>query len=184
MKNKEHRNSNDIASATLILSLILFSSTVSAAPVQSASPMVIYAYIPNQNGTVAVIDTVNNNVTAIIPDVTASISGVYSYPAGCNPQGVAVTPDGKNVYVTNTRDNNVSVIDTATNTVIANVSVGNGPEGVAVTSDGKKVYVANYWDNTISVIDTATKTVTETVPVGSSSYMELQSPRMEQKYMW
>ena len=36
-------------------------------------------------------------------------------------------------YVTNSGSNNVSVIDTATNTVVATVPVGENPWGVAVT---------------------------------------------------
>ena len=38
----------------------------------------------------------------------------------------------------------VSVIATATNTVIATIPVGVAPIGVAVTPDGSKVYVANF----------------------------------------
>ena len=62
---------------------------------------------------------------------------------GLYPDGVAVTPDGTKVYVTNYGSNTVSVIDTATNTVTATVTVGTNPRGVAVSPDGKKVYVAN-----------------------------------------
>jgi YVTN family beta-propeller protein len=86
--------------------------------------------------TVSVIDTEKNQVTATIP-------------AGVGPYGVAVSPDGSKVYVTNTLLNatgprgNVSVIDTATNMVTATILVGSYPTGVAVTPDGKKVYVAN-----------------------------------------
>ena len=61
--------------------------------------------------TVSVIDTVNNTVTAIVP-------------VGIAPLGVAVTPDGKKVYVTNPKSDNVSVIDTATNKVTATVNSG------------------------------------------------------------
>ena len=64
-------------------------------------------------------------------------------------------------------DNTVSVIDTATNTVVATIPVGNFPLGVAVTPDGTKVYVANFSDNTVSVIHTATNTVVKTIPVGT-----------------
>ena len=75
-------------------------------------------------------------------------------------------------YITNTFDNNVSVIDTATNNVTAIVPVGPNPYGVAVSSDGTKVYVTNLgvkytYDGTVSVIDTTTNTVTATVPVGN-----------------
>ena len=40
-------------------------------------------------------------------------------PVGNSPVAIAVTPDGKHVYVANNSENNVSVIDTATNTVEA-----------------------------------------------------------------
>ena len=39
-------------------------------------------------------------------------------------------------YVTNEAEGTVSVIDTATNTVTANVPVGLAPFGIAVTPDG------------------------------------------------
>jgi YVTN family beta-propeller protein len=104
---------------------------------------------------VSVVDTVTNKVidTEKVRDA---------------PQGVAVSPDGKKVYVTDWKDHIVSVIDTTTITVIATVPVGSSPEGIAVNPDGKKVYVANRGSNTVSVIDTATNKVTATVPVGSS----------------
>ena len=40
-------------------------------------------------------------------------------------------------------DNTVSVINTATNTVSATITVGTDPYGVSVSPDGSKVYVAN-----------------------------------------
>ena len=46
-------------------------------------------------------------------------------------------------YVTNDRDNTVSVIDTATNSVSATIPVGLGPTTVAVTPNGRFVYVVN-----------------------------------------
>ena len=71
------------------------------------------------------------------------------------------------VYVTNSGDNTVSVISTATNTVVATVPVGSGPSGVAITPNGAFAYVFNVNDNTVSVISTATNSVVATVPVGS-----------------
>src|SRR5262249_2846728 len=72
----------------------------------------------------------------------------------------------QNAYITNSGDNTVSVIDTASNMVTAVIPVGNTPGGVAVTSDGSTVYVANFSDNTVSVIDTASNMVTAVIPVG------------------
>src|SRR5262249_42188023 len=73
-------------------------------------------------------------------------------------------------YVTNSGSGTVSVIDTATNTVVATVGVGGDPRGVAITPDGTHAYVTNIRSNTVSVIDTATNTVVATVPVGLSPF--------------
>jgi YVTN family beta-propeller protein len=74
------------------------------------------------------------------------------------------------VYVVNNGSNSVSVIATATNTVVGSpIPVGSSPTGIAITPDGAHVYVANLLDGTVSVIATATNTVVDTFPVGSSS---------------
>ena len=72
------------------------------------------------------------------------------------------------LYVTDHTSNNVSVIDTATNTLVATIPVGTIPFGVAVTPDGTHVYVTNDGSNNVSVIRTATNTVVATVTVGKA----------------
>jgi YVTN family beta-propeller protein len=105
-------------------------------------------------------------------------------PVEAEAYGVAVTPDGKRVYVANQGNwpnirNTVSVIDTATNTVTATGPVGAGPYGVVVTPDGENVYVVNggepagynsmgesyYAPSIVSVINTTTNKVTTYVTV-------------------
>ncbi len=51
--------------------------------------------------------------------------------AGTTPVGDALAPDGASVYVTNSGDNTVSVINTKTNMVTSTINVGNNPQGVA-----------------------------------------------------
>ena len=53
-------------------------------------------------------------------------------------------------YVTNLGSNDVSVIDTGTNTVVAAIPVGSGPFSVAVTPNGAFAYVANAGSNRCS----------------------------------
>jgi YVTN family beta-propeller protein len=73
-------------------------------------------------------------------------------------------------YITNGASNNVTVIDTATNTVVgAPIAVGAGPFGIAVNQTGTRVYVTNFFSDSVSVIDTATNTVVGTpIAVGST----------------
>jgi YVTN family beta-propeller protein len=78
--------------------------------------------------------------------------------------GTATAQAQTSAYVTNT-SGTVSVIDTATNTVVATILVGIFPSGGAITPDGTRAYVANIV-NSISVIDTATNTVVDTIASG------------------
>lgn len=73
-----------------------------------------------------------------------------------------------NAYVANTTDHVVSVIDTATDAVLATIPVGNSPARVAVTRDGARAYVTNTGSDTVSVIDTLTNTVVATVAVAEA----------------
>src|SRR5215472_13418510 len=80
------------------------------------------------------------------------------------------TPDipfscGTLAYITNSDSNNVSVIDTSTNTVLTTVAVGSFP-GCGGHPAGTHLYVANFYDNNVSVIDTTTNSVLTSVAVG------------------
>lgn len=68
-----------------------------------------------------------------------------------SPNSVAITPDGQFAYVTNIESNDVSVIETTSNTVIATVPVGRFPQGVAIAPtvpfsafNPDDVQIANY----------------------------------------
>ena len=126
-----------------------------------------FAYVANGGSdTVSVIDTATQP-----PSVVATV------PVGMSPDGVAVTPNGKRVYVANASSNTVLVIGAATNTVVGlPIPVGVNPIGVAVTPDGTQAYVTNFNDGTVSVINTATKTVVQTVLSGTGADAVAVSP--------
>jgi len=74
-------------------------------------------------------------------------------------------------YVANYTSDNVSLINTTNNTLIATVPVGDGPFAVGVNPSGTRVYVANYLSDNVSVIDTTyNSTVFATVPVGNQPH--------------
>jgi YVTN family beta-propeller protein len=84
---------------------------------------------------------------------------------GVGLRSAAAQTDAR-AYVANSGSNDVSVIDTSTNAVIATVPVGISPSGVAITPDATRAYVTNQGGNSVSVIATATNTVTATIGVG------------------
>jgi len=79
-------------------------------------------------------------------------------------------------YVGNFKDNTVSVIDTATRTVVATVPVVAGPHGMSVTPDGRRVFVSGDSASGVSVIDTANDRVIQTIEVGKSPHGVAMTP--------
>ena len=84
---------------------------------------------------------------------------VARIPTGEDPLSVALTPDGRYLFVTNSgllqneSDNRVTAIETATHRVARHIIVGQSPLDLAVSSDGRRVYVTNSGERSISVID-------------------------------
>lgn len=70
-------------------------------------------------------------------------------------------------FVANSDSGTVTLIDTATGAVPANVGVGDEPVDVAITPDGTRAFVANKGSNSVSVIATATESVIANIAVGS-----------------
>lgn len=91
---------------------------------------------------------------------------VNNIAVGSSPQGVGVNPSTNRVYVANGLADSVSVIDGATELVVATIGVGDQPVGVAVNPTTQRIYVANTSSDSVSVIDGETNTVTATIAVG------------------
>jgi hypothetical protein len=91
--------------------------------------------------------------------------------AGPDDPGDAVTPNGAYVYVS-VGYRNISVVSTATDTVLATISTtgntrGSNLAGIAVTSNGAFGYAAVADFGEVAVFDTNSNAVVATVPVGS-----------------
>ena len=128
------------------------------------------AYVTDASTSVWVVDTGSNSVIAKIA-------------AGSNPEAIAITPDGKSAYVTSIICSvpscpgnppplaSVEVIDTASNSLTATITIGNLPtvqtSGVAISPDGTRAYVTNI-DGQISAIDTASNQVVATIQTAVS----------------
>ena len=63
---------------------------------------------------------------------------------GHSPDALAITPDGRQVFVANRFSNTVSIIDVAKNKVVKNISVEREPKAIAISADGKFIAVSNY----------------------------------------
>lgn len=87
----------------------------------------------------------------IVDAQTLASAGVAEVGAGATQ--VAVAPSGK-VFVVNTLDDTVDVIDPADGTVLASIDViGSLPQGIAFTGGGDYAAVANLESNNVALID-------------------------------
>lgn len=70
------------------------------------------------------------------------------------------------IYVSNEKDNSVSVIDTNTQKVVQTIAVGQRPRGITFSKDFKHLYICASDDDTIQVLDIATNKVLHNLPSG------------------
>jgi YVTN family beta-propeller protein len=83
-----------------------------------------------------------------------------------DPEQLAVSRDGKRLYVASEDTGQGIVLDSADGHVIAKLPVGGEPEGVTLSPDGRHVYMSSEEQHHIAVIDTATNKVVATLEVG------------------
>jgi YVTN family beta-propeller protein len=96
---------------------------------------------------------------------------------------IALTADGDMLLVVNPDSNSLTLVDTATRSVIAELPVGIDPRTVSVDDVGDRAYVANRRSNSVSAVDLASRQVIAEVPVGHRPYGLLVSPDGSQLYV-
>ena len=74
---------------------------------------------------------------------------------------------GDFAYVVNTGDNNVQIIDLASNTTSGMIDIGDGtaPEKIAFASD-TRAYVSSNWTKSVKVVDLSSQIVVNSIDVG------------------
>ena len=82
--------------------------------------------------------------------VPGALAAVFTQPQNSSP--IALSADQRFVWVVNPRDDTVSVIRTANNTVIATLATGDEPRSVALDPNNNFAFVANAAGNTVTVI--------------------------------
>jgi YVTN family beta-propeller protein len=73
-------------------------------------------------------------------------------PVGRHPKAIAFDPIRSLVYVANTGDGTVSVIDAATSGIVATLPAGKNPFALAVVPGSNRLYVANESDGDPSTV--------------------------------
>lgn len=99
---------------------------------------------------------------------------LHRIPVGLGPAGVAVSPDGKVLYVTDHLSDSITVIDSNSRQALAviqqidpdtRLSVLDEPCGVAFSPTKQEAYVTLGQPNQVVVIDTNTHTIKKLLPI-------------------
>jgi gliding motility-associated-like protein len=158
----------DIPSFTAVnIGSVPVTATITATPSAGG-----FAYITNpNNGTISVINTLTKNVVSVI-----------SYN-GWGPWGIAVSPDGSRVYVSDPNNNFVYGINSTTNAQVTAYHLIDAPRGIAVSPDGSRIYVTDEFTNNVVVVNTLTNVTLTTIPVGTSPLGVAVSPDGSRVYV-
>jgi YVTN family beta-propeller protein len=109
----------------------------------------------------------SDSVTSIVRAPAAQGWAVTRIPVGKGPEGIDLSPDGKEVWAAHSRDGGVSVIDVATNGVTATFDIGTKRSNrLRFTPDGRQVLVSDLDAGDLVVIETAGHKVLKRLAVG------------------
>ncbi|MBL0122652.1 MAG: choice-of-anchor D domain-containing protein [Betaproteobacteria bacterium] len=142
-----------------------------------ATPVISGPFAIGANSCASVVPSGNCAISVTFtPVATGAATGTLTIPSNAagSPHAISLTgtgaaaPSGSFAYITSQNSNNVSVIDTSTDTVVATIAVGSPSYGVAVNPGGTRVYVTHPGNDSVSVIDTSSNTVIAPVSVGTS----------------
>ena len=101
-------------------------------------------------------------LTSTYPGVFLGLEWVWAsnvistVDVGQRPSALAFNPSNDKIYVANILSDDVSVIESSTNTVISTVEVGDGPSALAFNPSNDKIYVTNPVSDDVSVIQRTT----------------------------
>ena len=98
------------------------------------------------------------------------LARVVRAPQYKTPLNMALSPDGRELYVTCEASHTVIVIDVVSRRKTGEIAVGHHPTDVTFHPDGRSAYVSNRLDDSVSVIDVSAGEVTDTIAVGDEPH--------------
>src|SRR3954452_3382460 len=81
---------------------------------------------------------------------------------------LAVSPSlhAETVYVSNEKDNSISIVDGQSLEVVKTIPVGQRPRGILLSADRKELLICASDDDTVQVLDLGSQQIVRTLPSG------------------
>lgn len=107
---------------------------------------------------------VSHTVTAITVGSRSWAEDMQQIQVGKRPEGIDISPDGKKLWVGNTDEGSIDIIESATGKISARIRVGRVPIRIQCTPDGRKVLVSDSGTNEVYVLDAVFGKLLHTIP--------------------
>ncbi len=105
-------------------------------------------------------------------------------PVGKGPEGMDLSPDGRELWTAHSQDGGVSIIDLATRTVSATFEVGTKRSNrIKFTPDGRLALVSDLAGGELVVVDAATRRVIKRIALGKAPEGILIEPSGSRAYI-
>jgi YVTN family beta-propeller protein len=126
----------------------------------------------------------SNSVCAIMQSGTNNNWNVTTIATGKGPEGIDLSPDGKEVWAANSGDGSVSIIDVASKKATETVDVKTKHSNrLKFTPDGKLVLISDAGGDELIVVDAATRKERKRVKVGKGPEGTLVQPDGSRAYV-
>ncbi len=98
---------------------------------------------------------VGTGVSKVFRIDAQTLDVVDEYATGNGPDGVGISKDDSKIYVTNTKDGTISVIDVKTKQAKV-IETGGKPELIHYNHDHSLLYISNFFENKVHILNTET----------------------------
>lgn len=137
----------------------------------SATGKILHVWNTNQVRSHMIVTTPNETKFYVTNTVSGSVSvidkatgEVKIVATGPGTEGIAISPDGKEVWAASRADAKISIISTVTDAIVASFpSGGKSPKRMEFTPDGSQVWVTNSGSSQTSVFDAHARELIESL---------------------
>ncbi len=144
--------------------------------IDSATGKILHVWNTTQDRSHMIVATPNemkfyvtNTVSGSVSVIDRSSGEVKVVKTGPGTEGIAISPDGKEVWAASRLDDKISIISTATDAIVAAFpSGGKGPKRMDFTPDGTQVWVTNPSSNQATVFDARARELLASITLSKS----------------
>jgi YVTN family beta-propeller protein len=125
--------------------------------------------LPTRDATMVFTSNIGSDSVSAIEQGSNGVWTQTVIPVGKGPEGIDLSPSGREVWSAHSRDGGVSIIDVRSRKVLQTIGIGTRRSNrIKLTPDGKFALVSDLEAGEIVVLDAAARRVVARIPMGKS----------------